>query len=186
MKSSKMVAATMTKIIPAAKITFTVALALSQFIFFGVPALEKYSSAVVGEAKMMKRGEGLRPPAITLCPFKYNYQGWKNATKEDRFMDDQSYNRWCESAKGTADFEKCIEDKTFGLNDTVILALKGLAGENITDPAFWISDVSHSLSGRCYTLDLDVKLGINALTDGIILNLNRNTHSSARLLPLCL
>ena len=178
----------MTKLLPVARCTFTLALAISQFIFFGVPALEKYSNAVVGEAKIIEKdlGDGLRPPAITLCPFKYNYQGWKNATKEDRFMDDQSYNRWCESAKGTADFEKCIEDKTFGLNDTVILALKGLAGENITDPAFWISDVSHSLSGRCYTLDLDVKLGINALTDGIILNLNRNTHSSARLLPLCL
>ena len=55
-KSSKMVAASMTKIVPAAKITFTLALAISQFIFFGVPALEKYSSAVVGEAKMFKRG----------------------------------------------------------------------------------------------------------------------------------
>ena len=54
MKSSKMVAASMTKIIPASKITFTLALAISQFIFFGVPALEKYSSAVVGEAKMIK------------------------------------------------------------------------------------------------------------------------------------
>ena len=161
MKSSKMVAATMTKIIPAAKITFTVALALSQFIFFGVPALEKYSSAVVGEAKMIKRGDGLRPPAITLCPFKYNYQGWKNATKEDKDMDDQSYNRWCKSANSTADFEKCVEENTFGLNDSVTLAQKGLGGENITDPEFWTSDVSQSLCGRCYTLDLDVKLGIN-------------------------
>ena len=112
-KSSKTVAASMTKIIPAAKITFTVALALSQFIFFGVPALEKYSSAVVGEAKMIERGDGLRPPAITLCPFKYNYQGWKEATVQNRDMDDQSYDRWCKSANSTTDFENCIEDKTF-------------------------------------------------------------------------
>ena len=58
------------------------------------------------------------------------------------------------------------------MNDSVTLAQKGLGGENITDPEFWTSDVSQSLCGRCYTLDLDVKLGINALSDGIILNLN--------------
>ena len=171
---SKTNTTTMTKLLPVARCAFTLALAISQFIFFGVPALEKYSNAVVGEAKIIEKdlGDGLRPPAITLCPFKYNYQGWKNATKKDKDMDDQSYNRWCKSANSTADFEKCIEENTFGLNDSVILAQKGLEGENITDPEFWTSDVSQSLCGRCHTLDLDVKLGINALSDGIILNLN--------------
>ena len=107
-------------------------------------------------------------------PLKYNYQGWKQATVENRDMDDQSYNRWCKSANSTTEFENCIEEKTFALNDTVLLALKGWEGENITAPEFWTSDVPQSLSGRCYTLDLDIKLGINALTEGIILQLNPN------------
>ena len=166
----------MTKLLPVARCTFTLVLAISQFIFFGVPALEKYSNAVVGEAKIIEKdlGDGLRPPAITLCPFKYNYQGWKQATVENRDMDDQSYNRWCKSANSTTDFENCIEEKTFALNDTVLLALKGWEGKNITAPEFWTSDVPQSLSGRCYTLDLDIKLGINSLTEGIILQLNPN------------
>ena len=170
---SKMVASTR-KLLPAARITFTVALAVSQFIFFGIPALEKFSSAVVGEAKLVEKGEGLRPPAVTLCPFKHNYQGWKEAPLENRNLDDQSYQRWCSSANNTADFEACIEEKTFGLNDTVLLALKGWDGENITGSQFWSTDVSAAMNGRCFTLDIDVKLGIDAMTEGVILNLNEN------------
>ena len=185
---SKTATTTMTKLLPVARCAFTLALAISQFIFFGVPALEKYSKAVVGEAKIIEKGsnlkapvdpwgpleEGLRPPAITLCPFKHNYQGWKEATVQNRDMDDQSYNRWCKSANSTTEFENCIEEKTFALNDTVLLAMKGWEGKNITAPNFWTLDVSQSLCGRCYTLDLDIKLGINALTEGIILQLNPN------------
>ena len=162
------------KLIPVARITFTLALAISQFIFFGIPALEKFSSAVVGEAKLVEKGEGLRPPAVSFCPFKYNYQGWKEATKESRTIDDQSYHRWCNSPNNTADFEACIEEKTFGLNDTVVFATKGWHGENITGPQFWTTDVSTAMNGRCYTLDIDVKLGIDAMTEGIMIDLNEN------------
>ena len=122
-----------------------------------MPALEKYTSAVVGEAKLIEKlgnlrpsagpfgptEDGLRPPSITLCPFKHNYKGWKQATIEDRRLDDQSYNRWCASANITADFERCIEEGTFGLNDTVIQAQA--AGKNVIGPEFWTSDVSLSL-----------------------------------------
>ena len=175
----------MPKLLLLTRIAITLALAISQFILFGMPSLEKYSSAVVGEAKLIeKQGslrpsvdpfgpteDGLRPPAITLCPFKDNFKGWKQATKEDKSLDDQSYNRWCASANNTADFERCIEEGTFGLNDTVIDA--SVAGKDVTGPEFWTSDVSLSLLGRCYTLDLDVKLGVSILTS-IILYLNPN------------
>ena len=50
------------------------------------------------------------------------------------------------------------EEKTLALNDTVLLALKGWEGKNITAPEFWTSDVPQSLSGRCYTLDLDINV----------------------------
>ena len=109
-----------------------------------------------------------------MCPFKYNYQGWKGATLENRNVDDQSYRRWCNFANNTADFEACIEERTFGLNDTVLLALKGWEGKNITDPQFWATDVSAAMNGRCFTLDIDVKLGIDAMTEGVILDLNEN------------
>ena len=175
-------AATMPKLLLLTRIAIILALAIFQFIFFGLPAWEKYSRAVVGEAKIMEKQDslrspvdpfdGLRPPAITLCPFKYKFNGWKQASIQDKdAFSDQSYNRWCESANSTADFEKCIEEETFGLNDTVIQAVG--AGKDVTGPEFWTSDVSLSLFGRCYTMHLDVKLGVSILTS-IILYLNPN------------
>ena len=185
-------AAIMPKLLLATKIAIILALAISQFIFFGMPAWEKYSSALVGEAKLVEKRDslrspvdplgpledGLKPPAITLCPFKYNFRGWKqtniqdNASTIQKLVNDQSYNRWCEFANSTADFEKCIEEGTFGLNDTVIQAWA--AWENVTGPEFWTSDVTLSLSGRCYTLDLDIKLGVHKLMEQILLKLNPN------------
>ena len=183
-------ATTMPKLLLLTRIAIILALAIFQFIYFGMPAWEKYSRAVVGEAKIIEKHDslrshvdpmvptedGLRPPAITLCPFKYNFRGWKQATIQtdiiDKVVNDQSYNQWCESANSTADFENCIEKETFSLNDTVIAALVA-AGKDLTGPEFWSSDVSLSLFGRCYTMHLDVKLGANALTS-IILSLNPN------------
>ena len=168
-------AANMKKLLPVARVGFILALAFSQFAFFGIPALEKFSIGVVGEAKKVEKREWLRPPAITLCPFKYNYQGWKGATQENRnVIDDQAYHRWCTFANTTDGFEDCIENESFGLNDTVIKALKGWNGENITGPEFWTSDVSAAMNGRCYTLDVDVELGIDAMSEGVILELNEN------------
>ena len=185
-------AAFMPKLLLLTRIGITLTLAIFQFIHFGMPAWEKYSSALVGEAKLVEKRDslrspvdplgpledGLKPPAITLCPFKYNFRGWKqtniqdNASTIQKLVNDQSYNRWCEFANSTADFEKCIEEGTFGLNDIVIQARA--AGKNVNGPEFWTSDVSLSMVGRCYTLDLDIKLGVNALTGSISLNLNPN------------
>ena len=36
------------------------------------------------------------------------------------------------------------------------------------------TDVSAALSGRCYTLDVDAELGIDAMSEGVILELNEN------------
>ena len=175
-------AAIMPKLLLLTRTAIILALAIVQFIYFGLPAWEKYSRAVVGEAKIIEKQDslrspvdpfedGLRPPAITLCPFKYNFKGWKQATIHGGDFNDQSYNHWCKSANSTADFEKCIEEETFGLNDTLIWA--GAADKDITGPEFWTSDVSLSLFGRCYTMHLDVKLGVSILTS-IILLLNPN------------
>ena len=175
----------MPKLLLVTRIAIILALAIFQFIFFGMPAWEKYARAVVGEAKMIEKQDslrshvdlfeppedGLRPPAITLCPFKTKFKGWKRATIQNYDFNDQSYNLWCKSANSTADFEKCIEEETFGLNDTVIQAW--VAGENVTGPEFWNSDVSLSLFGRCYTVHLDVKLGVSISTS-INLWLNPN------------
>ena len=49
-------------------------------------------------------------------------------------------NAWSASANNTADFERCIEEGTFGLNDTVIQAWA--TGKKLTGPEFWTSDVS--------------------------------------------
>ena len=82
-------------------------------------------------------------------------------------------NAWSASANNTADFENCIEEGTFGLNDTVVQAWA--TGKKLTGPEFWTSDVSLSMFGRCYTLDLDVKLGVNAITGTIMLNLTQTS-----------
>ena len=168
------IAAYMPQLLLVTRIAITLALATFQFIFFGKPALERFSSAAVGESMLIEKGDGLRPPAITLCPYKHNYNGWRQATKQD-YVEGQHYNRWCASAKSTGDFEKCIKEETFALNETVIEALKGWTGnKSITGPEFWTSHVTESFSGRCYTLNLDLKLGINTSTEAIILNLNQN------------
>ena len=98
------VAAYMPQLLLVTRIAITLALAIFQFIFFGMPALERFSSAAVGESMLIEKGDGLRPPAITLCPYKYNYNGWRQATKQD-YLKEQNYNRWCGSAKSTGDFE---------------------------------------------------------------------------------
>ena len=108
-------AAIMPKLRLLTRIAITLTLAIFQFIHFGMPAWEKYSRAAVGEAKMIEKHDslrspvdpfeppedGLRPPAITLCPFKHNFKGWKQATKEDRGVDDQSYNQCTMCILGT-------------------------------------------------------------------------------------
>ena len=100
-------AAIMPKLLLLTRIAITLALAIYQFFSFGLPALEKYSNAVVGEAKLIEKlgnlgpsagpfgptEDGLRPPSITLCPFKHNFKGWKQANIDDRVIDDQSYNQ---------------------------------------------------------------------------------------------
>ena len=161
---------------------FLLSLTLLQLFFFGLPALEKFSKSGVGEEKMVEKGRSLRPPAVTLCPYRYNYNGWKKATEANGGITESMYQTWCEAANTTEEFEACIANETFSLDDAVLCASKGKLcltkqtghGQNLTSSEFWSWDVTAALDGRCYTLDFDQQIGMDLEYDLLMIQLNKS------------
>ena len=149
-------------------------------VFFGLPALQKFFKSGVGEERVVEKGRSLRPPALTLCPFRHNYNGWKGATEANGGRTKSIYETWCETANTTEGFEVCVANKTFSLDDAFFSASKGKlcltkqTSENLTGSEFWSWDVTATLNGQCYTYDFDEEIGLNLESDLLVIQLNKN------------
>ena len=159
---------------------FLLSLTLIQLLFFGLPALQKFSESGVAEEKLVEKGRSLRPPAVTICPYRHNYNGWKKATEANGGRTESMYQTYCATANTTRAFEECVVNETFGLDDAVVCASKGKlcltkqTGENLTGSELWSWDVTAALDGRCHTLDLDQKIGMDLERDMLMIQLNKN------------
>ena len=171
----------MKKLVVIARPIFLLSLTLLQLYFFGMPALQKYLESGVAEEKVVEKTRSLRPPAVTLCPFKYNYRGWRIATETDRAGTDPIYQTYCKAANTTQEFEECVENETFSLDEAVLCSSKGkvcldpnLPGKNLTRSKYWSWDLTVSLDGRCFTLDFDQKVGMDLTVDALMIHLNKS------------
>ena len=109
--------------------------------------------------------EKLRLPAITVCAFP----GWANGSSTS-----DVYKGKCQNESTAAGFFSCIKSKTFKLNDLVDYATHGY--KSLYDFKLWTWDMTLPVLGRCYTLDYDIPVGIDADTDIVVIKLNEKHH----------
>ena len=154
------------------KVVFLLGLVIFHFIFFAIPAFHDYTTHSVAVEVLEEDAESLPPPAITLCPYKYWFSGWKNASKTaPNFLG--SYDEHCEGSESREDILECIDTKTFNLTDALpARAFRGIFVDNISSPDFWITDFTAAGDGRCFTLNYSKPLAADILKDGFLLDLN--------------
>ena len=154
------------------RVVFLLGLVIFHFIFFAIPAFHDYTTHSVAVEVLEEDAESLPPPAITLCPYKYWFSGWKNASKTaPNFLG--SYDEHCEGSESREDILECIDTKTFNLTDALpARAFRGIFVDNISSPDFWITDFTAAGDGRCFTLNYSKPLAADILKDGFLLDLN--------------
>ena len=116
----------------------------------------------------MEQNDKLRLPAITVCPFP----GWRGSSG---YLYHDIYKRGCKNENTSEGFFSCIENKTFSFSELVFGAVKGLGSDqekDLSDFKFWTWNMGWPGFGRCYTLNYNVSLGIDVVTDGLVLGLN--------------
>ena len=113
----------------------------------------------------LERNEKLRLPAVTVCAFP----GWANGSSVKGV-----YKGKCQNESSAGGFFSCIKSKTFNFNDLIVYATH--AYKKLSDFKLWTWDMTVPSLGRCYTLDYDVPVGIDADTDIVVIKLNENHH----------
>ena len=145
------------------KVIFLLCLISICFFQFNFQSIKRFLDDEVIIHESVEKHDALKPPAITVCPKK-----WKPESGPQ--LDAAHYENHCGNASTREDFEACVTNKTFSLEEMIQCAMRGLNQvEDLTDPQLWTSDVTFAVLGRCYTLDYDQLFTINPLKDGIAL-----------------
>jgi hypothetical protein len=147
----------MVMLLALARFSFVVVLAVLFFNFFGYPALVRYLEKgvliKVSTISPTAEREGLLPPAITFCPLtpaRPYAMGWKNSTGVElkHVIDDN-----CENLIDHTDILKCIQEKAYQLNETLLDAFDGMKDPKpLLNSTYWTSYMTVTLFGNCYTL----------------------------------
>ena len=147
----------MVMLLALARFSFVVVLAVLFFNFFGYPALVRYlEKAVLIKVSTISppaEREGLLPPAITFCPMtpaRPYPMGWKNSSSDDlTHVIDAN----CENLVDHKDVLKCIQEKTYQLNETLLDAFDGMKDpKTLLNLTYWTSYMTVTVFGNCYTL----------------------------------
>ena len=122
----------------------------------------------------VEKNDRLRPPSITIC----STVGWVGGNNSPALELDGNFKVHCPNEITLEGFLACIEQKTFNFSDLVVSAFHGSSQKyiqkDLSDFKYWTWDMSLPALGRCYTLNYNVALGIDALTDGLWVSLNPN------------
>lgn len=99
---------------------------------------------------------------------------WKNDSPP--IMPFGHYKKNCGDASSAKEFSDCVKNKTLNLNEVVVNATQGFSSNiikklELSDSDLWTSDMTISVSGRCYTLNYDKQLKVDKETNSIIINL---------------
>ena len=143
-------------LLAVAKVTYVGVLAVFFLFFFGYPALQRYleRAVLIKVSTVSLEGEngGLLPPAITFCALtpRLPYSaGRKNSSGELHHVIEAE----CENLSNHIDIQKCIEEKTFKLDEILLGAVDGMVNpKNLLNKTFWTSYMTVTTYGNCYML----------------------------------
>ena len=148
------------------KVIFLLCLISICFFQFNFQSIKRFLDDEVIIHESIQKHNALRPPDITICPKK-----WKPESRPQLFP--PHYENHCGNASTAEDYEACVTNKTFSLEEMVKSTMRGM-NNSVVDPQLWTWDVTFTPLGRCYTLDYDQPFKINPLKDGIALQLLDN------------
>ena len=105
---------------------------------------------VTTEERIERSPLGIKPPAVTLIPWKHSFYGWKNSS----LLYADNYKIMCQGANSSDDMVSCVKNRTFSLEETVTSAYKGFfldypEAENLTGDHRWTWDLTAAWQGRC-------------------------------------
>ena len=105
---------------------------------------------VTTEERIERSPLGIKPPAVTLIPWKHSFYGWKNSS----LLYADNYKIMCQGANSSEDMVSCVKNRTFSLEETVTSAYKGFFldypdAENLTGDHRWTWDLTAAWQGRC-------------------------------------
>ena len=175
----------MTSLIPLGRFAFFIGLTVAWAVLFLIPGFKRFLAGEVGVVVSTEEAKSLPAPAVTLCPYEYHFQGWKNSSPVEPIIMD-SYILRCKDASTTQDFVTCIENKTFNLNETLPYGASHGLGHSLNNqlmnPKFWIEDMTTAVNGRCFTLNYTAHLSTDMETDSIVFNFANSSSSTMRYL----
>ena len=166
----------MANLITVGKVGFFLSLLLTHFVFFGLPALRSFLASEVSVLESTVKSGNISSPAVTLCPYKTGFSGWRNSTLPPALL--TTYDIQCKEAAGAEEFVACVGEKTFNFAETMSNGSthgtgRYFFGVNLTSN-FWFEDTSVAMAGRCFTLNYSQPLGPNLEKSTLGFNLNRD------------
>ena len=104
---------------------------------------------VTTEERIERSPLGIKPPAVTLIPWKHSFYGWKNSS----LLYADNYKIMCQGANSSEGMVSCVKNRTFSLEETVTSAYKGFFldypdAENLTGDHRWTWDLTAAWQGR--------------------------------------
>ena len=155
------------------KWVFLVVLVIFHFFYFAIPAYRDFTEASVAVEEFEEDADHLIPPAITLCPYKYWFSGWRNGSQlAPNFLG--SFDAHCSGAITREEILDCIEKETFNITDALPKRVwPGIdAPVDLSGNQFWTTDFTAALDGRCFTLNYTQSFKADIMKDGFLIDLN--------------
>ena len=130
------------------KIIFPILLSVLFLHFFGIPAVKKFLRKSTFFNKE-KRENDFHFPAVTVCRHNDVESGWKKSKRQSYYdvLEDECY-----KPKTLDDLLKCINEKTYALEEIVNLN-HSVAPMNASS---WTTDITFAYYGKCHTFISDL------------------------------
>ena len=141
------------------------------FVFFGVPAVQKYKKKDTIIVTSEEDTDGIEAPAVTFTSSFFGKVGWKSLFENASvsYMDF----RISDHCKDLGIINECIEKDTFSLSESIIGVWLGPLEMN---NSFWMEDLTYTSAGRFYTFKINRKI---SHADDDYLNFVLNTTNVA-------
>ena len=151
------------------KLTFFLSLFSICFFGFGLPCIQRFFDNEISVKEFVEKRSSLKAPSITVCPLM-----WK--TDVPPIIPKGHYKKNCRDADDTKDFEECVRNNTFGIDEVIVDATQGYKSSivrhlPVSDSRLWTSDMTMTMPGRCYTLNYDQLLKVDQETEAVVVDL---------------
>ena len=156
------------------KVILQIGLFLVFLVHFGIPAVRKYVKKDTIIITSEEDTNGTEAPAVTFACSFFGKVGWKSVF-ENTSVTSNNF-RIGDHCKDTENFEGCIEEDTFSLNDFIVGARFGSLSpvDMLMNNSFWTEDLTYTSAGRYYTFKIDKKI-THANEDYLVFILNTST-----------